>query len=140
MQRVKDEIFRLYGIEATPSEIDQIIRSYMGVSVKIDSAEIMKAVCRVFKVTEKEITGKSRKKPLPTARKVFCYLASAHSGWNEASIGRLINRDRTTVYVHVKEVASGWKFIPKEAEKLNEVAIILGLPKQLTIVNGDGNL
>lgn len=140
MQRVKDEIFRLYGIEATPSEIASIINSYFRTTTKIDCTEIMNSVCYVFGVTVDQLKCKSREKPLPTARKVFCYLSSAHSGLTEALIAKQINRDRTTVYVHVKEVANNWQFIPNEAEKLNEVATMLGLPKQLTIVKKAENL
>ena len=140
MQRVKDEIYRLFKIEASPKEVAQIIRAFNGITHKVDSARIADAVCATFGIEMEDLRGKCRQKPLPTARKVFCYLCVVHAGLDEYETAKIINRDRSTVYVHVMEVINDWHVRPEDCKKLNDAAIMCGLPKQLTIVNRRANL
>lgn len=135
MQRVKDELYRLFQIEASPKEVAQIIRAFNGITHKVDSARIADAVCATFGIETEELRGKCREKPLPTARKVFCYLCVVHAGLDEYETAKIINRDRSTVYVHVMQVKNDWNVRPDDAKMLNDAALMCGLPKQLTIVN-----
>lgn len=135
MQRVKDELYRLFEIEASPKEVAQIIRAFNGITHKVDSARIADAVCATFGIELEDLRGKCREKPLPTARKVFCYLCVVHAGLDEYETAKIINRHRSTVYVHVMEVQTDWDVRPRDAKMLNDAALMCGLPKQLSIVN-----
>jgi chromosomal replication initiation ATPase DnaA len=135
IQRVKNELYRLFQIEASDEEVAQILRAFYDITFKADSARIADAVCATFGVEMDDLRGKSRERPLPTARKVFCYLCVVHAGLDEYETAKIINRHRSTVYVHVMEVQNDWMLRPKDAKLLNDAALMCGLPKQLTIVN-----
>lgn len=66
------------------------------------AAAILKNVCRQYGVTPNELRGQARNKNLLSARVEFSRLGRMQ-GWSLPLIGRLLNRDHTTVLYYLKK-------------------------------------
>ena len=67
-----------------------------------DAAErILKRMCKLYKVTKKEVLGKSRKSWIVKARKACCKEMRL-AGYTTTEIGHFLNRDHSTVVHHIR--------------------------------------
>lgn len=60
-------------------------------------AKLQKGVIRQFSVTKEELNGKCRDRRLVMARTILAGLARKHTDLSYPQLGRLMNRDHTTV-------------------------------------------
>jgi chromosomal replication initiation ATPase DnaA len=64
---------------------------------KVNEKTIRKACCEAFNVSWEDITGNSRKRPIPDARHTYYWLCATILGQTLDHIGLVANRDHTTV-------------------------------------------
>ncbi len=76
-----------------------IVNKYVRLSTKTITVElILRAVCKYFKVTQKELNSSSRKSQIVTARQVAMFLTQKHTHLSSTQIGIHIGkRDHSTV-------------------------------------------
>lgn len=66
-------------------------------SQRVLGRDILKCVAKHAEVSVEEIRGKDRQQWISNARMLVCYLTVRHCPWlASSSIGRMINKDRTT--------------------------------------------
>lgn len=82
-------------------------------------------VCRRHRISRAELFIKGRKHHLVAARWEICYLVRAHTDLSKSAVGRLINRDRTTV-IHACARYAGLKKLPTaEARRAERIAYVV---------------
>lgn len=74
--------------------------------------EIISDVCNAYQITKDELRSKCRRAELCDARSVVCYILRKH-GLSSTEVGRLINRDHTSVLYHAAR-AEVWQELPKQ--------------------------
>jgi len=89
MQRVKDELYRLFQIEASPKEVAQIIRAFNGITHKVDSARIADAVCATFGIEMEDLRSKCRESHYQQQGKFLAIYAWFMQDWTKAKRLRL---------------------------------------------------
>ena len=67
------------------------------------SIEIMARVCRAYQTTPEMLRSYRRSNKLNAARREFIRLADAQN-WSTTVIGRLLNRDHSTVCYHLERL------------------------------------
>ena len=73
------------------------------VATKRFCEELLMRCCEVFDVPFDEVKSKKREKSMVFARQAFCYLAKKEK-YTLGNIGKLINRDHSTVLYSIKQV------------------------------------
>lgn len=63
----------------------------------VNPAEIISRVCEAFGVTQKQMELPTRQKNILTARQVVMFILMKHTALGCVAIGKLFNRDHTTV-------------------------------------------
>ena len=58
---------------------------------------IMECVCKAYQLTRDMLTGERKNGRLAEARQVAVWLIRTRTGWNQAQIGELLNRDASTI-------------------------------------------
>ena len=81
------------SIYAVPYIIERIKRAG-----KPALADIEKIICELYGITHDQLIGKSRKPPLPDARRIFCLFATRHYSLTDTGI--FLNHDHATVLFH----------------------------------------
>ncbi len=76
---------------------------------------ILKDVCNYYRIEIGEIKGKSRLRPIVSARHTFCYLARKYSLSSLNEIGSVVNRGHSNVISSIKLVKQ-MSMIYKEVE------------------------
>ncbi|MDQ3614038.1 MAG: chromosomal replication initiator protein DnaA [Chloroflexota bacterium] len=72
------------------------------------AADVLRVVCEVFGVTEKELLGRQRKRQIVRPRHVAMYLLREETGSSLAEIGRTLGgRDHTTVLHGIENIEKG---------------------------------
>lgn len=94
------------------------------ISHSVYSDIVVKSVCKVFQIEQKELSSKSRKRHLVEARQMCYYMV--HNKYNHYSIygqklEQIINRDRTTCIHSVKTAEMLVKYDTKFITKYNKV-------------------
>ena len=93
----------LYG-RTTTDDSEQMLHDAAGWVESMQRKKelsILTDVCRDHAVTVAQVRSKSRKAHLVRAR-VDCMIQAHRSGYTHEEIGKLINRDRSTVTEHIK--------------------------------------
>lgn len=65
------------------------------------------AVADAAGVTVNEIRGRSRKKAIVTARHAVWFIAVKHYGYTAAYVGRIYDRDHTTILSGISRISDG---------------------------------
>ena len=97
----KDVTETLQNIRQMVSDID-ITAFTGGGCIDKNESDIMQAVCSVTGLSKETITGPRRDAEVIRARKLFSVFAKQILGFKPDKIGRIINKDRTTVIFHIK--------------------------------------
>lgn len=86
--------------------IKSVVESIIGVHQDLTAAMICELVSGQFNVSLDDLQSKSRKKNIAFPRQVAMYLARKYTDESLAEIGRLFNRDHSTVLHSIKVVNS----------------------------------
>lgn len=82
---------------------------------------VIQTACEYFKVTKKEMSGKSRKREIIHPRQVTMYLLAMLSRTSLTKIGRAFDRDHTTV-IHTRDKVNGW--LPRDSTLQTDISTI----------------
>lgn len=95
-ERMEMERKKLRGMSAT--------LRIRGESTDAIMKEIMGLVCKSYSVTEEDLTGPSRLKPIAQARHAFCYLCVKLDPMiTLKQVGNLVGRDHSTIINSIKK-------------------------------------
>lgn len=86
--------------------IEEVVRVLVGISRALSSQTICELVGQQFKVSLADLQSKSRKKNIAFPRQVAMYLSRKHTKETLADIGKVYNRDHSTV-MHAIKVVTG---------------------------------
>ncbi len=86
-------------LEMVKSSIPEYFRENKPVAETVDT--ILEVTARKYDVTVEEILGKSRMKNIKTARNVAMYVIKTVLGLSLPAIGRMMNRDYSTVHSNI---------------------------------------
>ena len=86
--------------------IRQVVADVVGVNKALTVEMICELIAGQFQVSLKDMQSKSRKKKLTFPRQVAMYLCRKHTEDSLAEIGRMFNRDHSTVMHSIKKVTT----------------------------------
>lgn len=58
------------------------------------TGQIIRMVCELWNVTRADLTGRSRRRPLPWAREQLCEYLRIHAGHDTVSLGAMLNKSQ----------------------------------------------
>ena len=90
----------------TKSVIEEVVKSIVGTPSCLSAKIISELVGQQFKISIKDMQSRSRKKKIAFPRQVAMYLSRKHTEETLADIGKVFNRDHSTV-MHSIKVVSG---------------------------------
>lgn len=97
---------KLLGGEIEKALIHEVVKSIGGVAQLLTPQMISEFVGTQFKVSMKDMQSRSRKKALTFPRQVAMYLSRKHTSNSLADIGKVFNRDHSTVLHSIKVVTN----------------------------------
>ncbi len=97
----------------------EVIHDLVGEPEEISVAQIKKMICTHFKLSEKELMSKSRKKMVALPRQLGMYLARKHTEQSLEAIGREFGRDHATVLYAVKKITKELDISSKRRSELD---------------------
>ncbi|WP_322958389.1 DnaA/Hda family protein [Mycoplasmopsis felis] len=100
----KDE-FKVYD-DFVFDKVQNLFIDYIKEEKEVTFDVILKSVAKHYKVKEKEILGKSRKKEIVIARHICILLVHNLLTYSSTQIGRLFNRDHSTILSAIKKINS----------------------------------
>jgi chromosomal replication initiation ATPase DnaA len=68
---------------------------------------IIKAVAEEYGITPDDISSNIRKRPMPEARKMCCYILAKFGEYSYPDVANLLNVDRSNVYLAIANI-SDW--------------------------------
>lgn len=77
---------------------------------KITFSMVINAVTSYFHISKEELLGDSRRKEVANIRQICMYLCTFVKGSNSSSIGRELNRDRSTVVYAINKISHDIKY------------------------------
>jgi chromosomal replication initiator protein len=86
--------------------IEEVVSCLVGSAPELSARSICDLVSRQFNVSLGDMRSKSRKKVIAFPRQVAMYLSRKHTEETLADIGRIFNRDHSTVMHSIKVVTS----------------------------------
>lgn len=86
--------------------VEDVVRFLIGTPRSLSTQAICELVGRQFKVSPSDLQSRSRKKSIAFPRQVAMYLSRKHTEETLADIGKVFNRDHSTV-MHAIKVVSG---------------------------------
>ncbi len=96
---------RLAGGQVDMDLVREVVASVVGVNQMLTAAMICELVSGQFNVSVKELQSKSRKKVITTPRQIAMYLARKYTEESLVDIGKIFNRDHSTVLHSIKVVS-----------------------------------
>lgn len=96
---------RLAGGQVDMDLVREVVASIVGVNQMLTAAMICELVSGQFNVSVKELQSKSRKKVITTPRQIAMYLARKYTEESLVDIGKIFNRDHSTVLHSIKVVS-----------------------------------
>ena len=96
----------LKGGVVTGDIIEEVVKSIVGNPRSLTAQAISELVGQQFKISINEMQSRSRKKKIAFPRQVAMYLSRKHTEETLADIGKVFNRDHSTV-MHSIKVVSG---------------------------------
>ena len=97
---------RLAGGHVDMDLIKEVVASVVGVSHILNASMISELVGGQFNVSVKDMQSKSRKKAVTTPRQIAMYLARKYTEDSLVDIGKVFNRDHSTVLHSIKVVSN----------------------------------
>ncbi|CAO0822541.1 Chromosomal replication initiator protein DnaA [Desulfarculales bacterium] len=94
---------------------------------RVTPEQILHIVAQVYGLEKDLLTGKSRKKAVTRPRNLALYLCRRHTEASFAALGRVFNRDHSTVMYGVGQVERGLGSDPNLAQELTFLEQRLGL-------------
>jgi chromosomal replication initiator protein len=82
---------------------------------------ILKFVCNYYDISEKAMSREFRDKEIVKARQMYCFLSYQFAGGTMSSIGKLINRDHTTVVYAVNKIKVQKEIYSDLKKELDEI-------------------
>ena len=70
----------------------------------LNSENLMKRICKHFKITEEELLSNKRTQLVVDARSILAYILHKKYGLTTTSTGEIINRDHSTVTYFTKKI------------------------------------
>lgn len=102
-----------------------VLRKYLADNIAKDSADIsakiMIVVCDLYRLPINDIISNSRKRTIVEARQVAIYLLNKYTDMSLVGIGRLFNRDHSTVIYSRDTVKDMIDVDHKFAAKINQI-------------------
>ncbi len=95
----------LQGGQVDETLIEDVVRSIVGTPKSLNALLISELVGSQFKISIQEMQSKSRKKKFSFPRQVAMYLSRKHTEETLTDIGRVFNRDHSTVMHSIKVIA-----------------------------------
>jgi chromosomal replication initiator protein len=96
---------RLNGGRIDMALVREVVASVVGAGQNLNAAMICELVGGQFKVSVQDLQSKSRKKRITFPRQVAMFLARKYTDQSLADIGRVFNRDHSTVLHSIKVVS-----------------------------------
>ncbi len=87
----------------------EVVAHFIPSESTISLEDIMKIICRYFRLDPELLRSKSRKKAYCTARNIYVYLARKHTDKSLAEIARTINRTHSTAIYAFEKIKKGLK-------------------------------
>ena len=108
--------------------------------------KIIQTVCRKWNVNLEDICGRSRKQEIVYPRMVIACFLRQHTALSTTEIGRLINRDHSTIIHYLKTYDSEFRFnkefrnfaesIKRELQEKEKSPFVLGLEEEFNEIYG----
>lgn len=95
---------RLNGGEVDMDLVREVVANVVGTDQLLTTQMISELVSRQFRVSMKDMQSRSRKRTLTFPRQVAMFLSRKHTDESLADIGKLFNRDHSTVLHAIKVV------------------------------------
>ena len=89
------------------------------------SEKILQAVLNYYGITNQEIISNSKNVVFVEARKMFCYISTEFSNAKYEDIGKLINRDHSTVTYSVNKIKVYKEVYSKIRKDIEQVTVNL---------------
>lgn len=102
----------------------EALSQYAATEGSLDFETIVRLVCEIFGLTQKQLGAASRRKDLVLARNTAYYLARRHTDMSLADIGARFNRRHTTV---IKGITSVEREMSAESREGRQIANAVGL-------------
>ena len=106
-------------LDMVKSSIPEYFRENKPVAETVDS--ILEVTARKYDVTVEDILGKSRTKNIKTARNVSMYVIKTILGLSLPAIGRMMNRDYSTVHSNIGNVEAEMSVDDKLNNEIMEI-------------------
>ena len=101
------------------SSIPEYFRENKPVAETVDT--ILEVTARKYDVTVEEILGKSRVKNIKTARNMAMYVIKTVLGLSLPAIGRMMNRDYSTVHSNIASIEKEISIDDKLSSEIQEI-------------------
>lgn len=106
-------------LEMVKSSIPEYFRENKPVAETVDT--ILEVTARKYDVTVEEILGKSRVKNIKTARNMAMYVIKTVLGLSLPAIGRMMNRDYSTVHSNIASIEKEISIDDKLSSEIQEI-------------------
>ena len=91
----------------------------------IDAGRIIDCVCKFYDLKKEELLGRKRTKEIALARQIAMYLITEMLSMPQEAIGRIFNKDHSTVIYAKKQIADECKKNRKLAVEINDMKQML---------------
>lgn len=108
--------------------------------------KVIQAVCRKWNVSIDDVCGRSRKQEVVYTRMIIAYFLRQYTTLSTTKIGRLINRDHSTIIHYLKTYDSEFRFnkdfrnfaesINRELQEKEKSPFVLGLEEEFNEIRG----
>jgi len=95
----------------------EVVAHFISSEPTISLEDIMKLVCKYYRLDPDTLRSKSRKRPHTTARNIYVYLARKHTNKSLTEIAKTINRAHSTAIYAFEKVKKGLKNNDSEIKK-----------------------
>jgi len=92
---------------------NEVIAHFIPSESTISLEDIMKLVCRYYRLDPDTLRSKSRKRVYSTARNIYVYLARKHTDKSLTEIAKTINRTHSTAIYAFEKIKKGLKSNPE---------------------------
>ena len=91
----------------------------------IDAGRIVDCVCKFYNLKKEELLGRKRTKEIALARQIAMYLITEMLSMPQEAVGRIFNKDHSTVIYAKKQIADECKRNRKLAVEINDMKQML---------------
>ena len=99
--------------------------SSAGIPFTIAKEDVLKNVCRVFELTEKELRSRRRFRNVVDAKTALCYVLHRKNKYTSTSVGLFINLDHATILHHCRKAEQLIETDKEFLEKIKQLNIKL---------------